>query len=70
MHIETDIKLDFSDVLLKPKRSSLQSRKDVVLKRKFKFKYAKNEWEGIPIIASNLDSTGTLEMNNTLSKME
>ena len=37
MHIETDIKLDFSDVLLKPKRSSLQSRKDVVLKRKFQF---------------------------------
>ena len=70
MHIETDIKLDFSDVLLKPKRSSLQSRKDVVLRRKFKFKYANNEWEGIPIMASNLDSTGTLEMNNTLSKME
>ena len=59
MHIETDIKLDFSDVLLKPKRSSLQSRKDVVLKRKFEFKYANNEWEGIPIMASNLDSTGT-----------
>ena len=43
MRIETDIKLDFSDVLLKPKRSTLPSRKDVELERQFSFwKGAKN----------------------------
>lgn len=28
-HIENDIKLDFKDVLLRPKRSTLKSRNDV-----------------------------------------
>ena len=33
MRIEEDIKLDYSDVLFRPKRSTLSSRKDVDLKR-------------------------------------
>lgn len=64
MRIEEDIKLDFDDVLLKPKRSSLKSRKDFDLEREFQFKYSKNTWKGIPIIASNMDTSGTFEISD------
>ena len=56
MRIEEEIKLDYSDVLFRPKRSTLQSRKEVDLDRVYKFKYSNNEWSGIPIIASNIRS--------------
>lgn len=68
MRIEEDIKLDFDDVLLKPKRSSLKSRKDFDLEREFQFKYSKNIWKGIPIIASNMDTSGTFEISNVFRK--
>ena len=48
MRIEEELKLDYSDVLFRPKRSTLSSRKDVDLERTYKFKYSKNEWSGIP----------------------
>ena len=38
MRIEEEIKLDYSDVLFRPKRSTLKSRKDVDLNRKYTFK--------------------------------
>tara|TARA_B100000683_G_scaffold229595_1_gene230139 strand:+ start:2025 stop:3074 length:1050 start_codon:yes stop_codon:yes gene_type:complete len=62
MRIEHDIKLDYQDVLFKPKRSTLTSRKDVDLKRTFKFYNSKKEWTGIPIMASNMDGVGTFAM--------
>jgi hypothetical protein len=37
MRIENEVLLDYSDVLIRPKRSTLGSRKDVDLNRKFKF---------------------------------
>ena len=58
MRIEEDIKLDYSDVLFRPKRSNLHSRNEVNLKRTYKFKYSNNEWSGIPIIAANMDGVG------------
>ena len=67
MRIEEDIKVDYSDVLIRPKRSTLKSRKDVSLHRKFKFKNGK-EWTGVPIAAANMDTTGTLEMARVLSE--
>ena len=69
MKIEQDIKLDFSDVLIRPKRSTLESRKDVILEREFKFPHSKQIWKGIPIIASNMDTVGTVEMYNKLKKV-
>ena len=66
MRIEDDIKLDYSDVLIRPKRSELISRKDVSLKRTFKFKNGM-EWTGVPIVAANMDTIGTIEMANVLS---
>lgn len=62
MRIETDIKLDYSDVLIRPKRSKAASRKTVTLTRKFKFPHAPDELECIPIIASNMYATGTVAM--------
>lgn len=56
MRIEQDVKLDFDDVLIRPKRSSLQSRNDVDITRKFQFKHSSITWNGIPIISSNMDS--------------
>jgi GMP reductase len=68
MRIEEDIKLDFKDVLLRPKRSTLASRKDVNLERTYTFKHSKAEWSGIPIMAANMDSVGTINMAMELQK--
>ena len=63
MRVVDEVKLDFSDVLIKPKRSELESRKDVGLTRDFRFKHSNHKWTGIPIIASNMDHTGTYKMH-------
>ena len=68
MRIEEEIKLDYSDVLLRPKRSTLKSRKEVDLSRTYKFKHSNKEWSGIPIIASNMDGVGELDVANSLAK--
>lgn len=68
MKIEPGIKLDFSDVLIRPKRSTLSSRSEVSLERTFNFKYSKKEWTGIPIMVSNMDTVGTVEMFCSLSQ--
>ena len=62
MRIEEDIKLDYNDVLLRPKRSTLASRKDVDIAREFKFKWSGKSFKGVPIIAANMDGVGTLDM--------
>jgi len=67
MRIEEDVKLDFDDVLIKPKRSTLTSRKKVSLIREFTFKHSKKSWSGTPIMSANMDTTGTFEMNRVLS---
>lgn len=67
-NILNDIKLDFKDVLLRPKRSTLKSRADVNLNRQITFKNSKQSYTGVPIIASNMDTIGTFEMAKTLAK--
>ena len=67
MRIIEDVKLDFKDVLITPKRSALASRSEVNLERNFKFRSG-NIWSGIPIIAANMDGVGTFEMDAELSK--
>ena len=66
MRIVDDVKLDFSDVLIRPKRSTLESRKNAKLERTFHFKHSKQSWTGVPIIAANMDHTGTWPMNKAL----
>lgn len=66
MRIENELKLDYSDVLLRPKRSTLGSRKDVSLMREF----AKLRWSGLPVMAANMDGVGTFEMATELAKQK
>lgn len=68
MRIEQDVKLDFKDVLIRPKRSTLRSRAEVDLAREYTFKHSKLKWQGIPIIAANMDHTGTFAMAQSLAK--
>ncbi len=68
MQIIPDDKFDFKSVLLRPKRSTLNSRREVDLIRTFKFKNSGNSWTGIPIMSANMDTTGTMEMQRELAK--
>lgn len=70
MRIEEDIKLGFKDVLIRPKRSTLQSRSQVELTREFTFKHSDIAWSGVPIIAANMDTVGTFSMAETLASFD
>ncbi|MFT5504945.1 MAG: GMP reductase [Gammaproteobacteria bacterium] len=73
MRIEDDGKLDYKDVLIRPKRSTLGSRKEVVLERQFNFRNYQSEqdchYSGIPIMAANMDGVGTFEMADSLARL-
>lgn len=68
MKLQTEVALDFSDVLILPKRSDYGSRSEVSLERTFKFKYSPLTWTGVPIMVSNMDTTGTIEMALEMQK--
>ncbi len=68
MRIEFDDKLDFSDVLIRPKRSTLASRRDVDLTREYTFKHSKQSWKGVPIMAANMDGVGTISIAKALQE--
>ncbi len=68
MRIEQDLKLDFKDVLIRPKRSTLTSRSEVDISRDYVFLHSQRKYHGIPIIAANMDTTGTFEMARALAK--
>ena len=68
MRIDNEIKLDFKDVLIRPKRSILRSRKDVNLSRTYKLRNSGQLWTGIPIMAANMDGVGTFGMAEALRK--
>jgi GMP reductase len=70
MRIEDEIKLDFKDVLIRPKRSTLYSRKEVDLKRTFEFKHSGQVWTGVPVMAANMDGVGTFEMTMALQQSD
>ena len=69
-HIDTDPKLDFRDVLIRPKRSTLASRSQVNLPREFVFKASGARWTGVPMFAANMDTVGTFEMAEALAQRE
>ena len=68
MRIEEGLKLDFKDVLIRPKRSTLSSRKEVDVSREFIFKHSDQKFKGVPIIAANMDGVGTFEMAKSFIK--
>jgi GMP reductase len=70
MRILDDVKLDYQDVLLRPKRSTLQSRKEVLLERSFTFYHSPKKWTGVPIMTANMATCGTFEMARIFSKQK
>jgi GMP reductase len=70
MRIETEVKLDFKDVMIRPKRSTLSTRSNVDISREYRFRNAKLDYHGVPIIAANMDTTGTFEMARALDPFE
>ncbi len=68
MKIENEIKLDFGDVLIRPKRSTMSSRSEVNLERTMTFPNSNQTWTGIPIIAANMDTVGTYNVYKVLSQ--
>ncbi len=68
MRIENDIKLGFKDVMIRPKRSTLKSRAEVSLLRTYKFLNSGQAWEGVPLMAANMDTVGTFAMAVALAQ--
>ena len=68
MKIENEIKLDFGDVLIRPKRSTMSSRSEVNLERTMTFPNSNQTWTGVPIIAANMDTVGTYNVYKVLSQ--
>ena len=68
MHLDNQIKLDFKDVLIRPKRSTLTSRSQVDITREIKFRWSPERFHAIPVIAANMDTTGTFEMARALGR--
>jgi GMP reductase len=67
MNIQYGHGLDFKDVLIRPKKSTMNSRADVNIIRTFEFPHSAQQWTGFPIIASNMDTIGTLSMARALA---
>ena len=68
MKIVTTPQLDFHNVLIRPKRTTITSRSEVDLEREFNFAHSTMKWKGVPIIAANMDTTGTFNVYDILSK--
>lgn len=68
--IRDSIELDFCDVLFMPKRTTLSSRKEANIIREYSFKYYPNKIMSCGIIAANMATTGTFEINNILQKYQ
>ena len=68
MRIDNEVKLDYKDVLIRPKRSTLKSRKEVTLNRTYQFRNSGQHWTGIPIMAANMDGVGTFDMARALAQ--
>jgi GMP reductase len=67
--IINETKLDFDDVLIRPKRSTLNSRAEVDLVRSFKFAHSPRELNCVPIMVANMDTVGTMSMGKSLSSL-
>jgi GMP reductase len=66
--IINEIKLDFDDVLIRPKRSTLSSRSEVCLVRDFHFLHSPRRFAAIPVVVANMDTTGTFAMADVVCR--
>ena len=69
MRIEEDIKLDYKDVLIRPKRSTLSSRREVDITRDYQFRWSGKSFSGVPVVAANMDGVGTMAMAEAFREM-
>lgn len=60
MRIENELRLNYGDVLIRPKRSTMGSRSEVDLVKTYRFET--HTYQGIPIMAANMDGVGTFDM--------
>lgn len=68
MRIDPEVKLDFSDILILPKRSTLSSRSEVSLEREMRFKHSGATVVVVPVVASNMDTVGSFAMAKALNE--
>ena len=64
------MKLDFKDVLIVPQLTQLNSRQEVNLERTFQFRHHNTSWTGVPVMAANMDTTGTFEIAEKFSEQK
>ena len=62
MKIYEQIELDFKDVLIKPKRSFINSRSETDVTREYKFKWCPRRIVGTGVITANMATVGTFEI--------
>jgi GMP reductase len=63
MIVDNDVKLDYSDVLMIPRESEINSRNEVEMKIQLF-----DQDDVVPIIAANMDGVGTFEMAKSLAE--
>lgn len=63
-------KLDYNDVLIVPQRTTLKSRSQVCLTRDVQFKHSRQQWSGLPVISSNMDTVTNLETFKLLKRRQ
>jgi len=68
MRIDNELKLDYNDVLFRPKRSEMASRSEVDLSKTYTFRNSGAVYNGIPIMAANMDGVGTFNIAATLKE--
>lgn len=66
MQIIDSEQLDFSDVLIKPRRSSIDSRSKVDITREYKFKWCPYTIKGTGIMQANMGTIGNFEVSRKM----
>lgn len=61
-NIIEEIQLDYCDVMIKPKRSTLNSRSEPDIYREYKFRWSNARIIGNGLMVANMATTGTFEM--------
>lgn len=66
MQIIDSVQLDFSDVLIKPRRSSIDSRSKVDITREYKFKWCPYVIKGTGIMQANMGTIGNFNVSRKM----
>ena len=67
-NIVEEVQLDYCDVMIKPKRSTLNSRSEPDIYRDYKFKWTDNVIRGNGLTVANMATTGTFAMTEVMAK--